>query len=261
MLMWAQPSSTESHCSETTVLSVPSRPTIASATDPTQCGVVEAEYGFERQWPGGGVHRDDLTGGLRMGLTPNMDLHWASGAYLNVADSSGTQRGFGDTWLGVKYRFLLQTRKRPSLGVFYQAKVPSGDSALGLGSGQVDHAIAFLVSKDIHPFHFDFNVILSLVGRTVGGGFDHNVGFAWATWLPVSKKLTLVAEPYGYSALNQSTAGFSSVMAGVSYQLRPRCFLDTGIDVGIMHGAPNKRVYVGATYAVANVYSFLTPAR
>ena len=201
--VWGQQSSTESSCLSTSTISVPSRPTIASATDPTQCGIVEAEYGFESQWPGAGARRDDLTGGLRMGLTPNMDLHWSSGDYLSLSNSAGAVRGFGDTWLGLKYRFLSQTKKRPSLGIYYQAKAPSADSALGLGSGQVDHAIAFLVSKDIRPFHFDFNAIPTFVGRSASAGFDHNVGFAWATWLPVTKRLTLVAEPYGYTALTQ----------------------------------------------------------
>ena len=50
-------------------------------------------------------------------------------------------------------------------------------------------------------------------------------------------------------------------MLGVSYQLRSRCYLDTGIDAGVTHGAPQKRVYVGVTYAVANIYSWLKPAK
>src|SRR5262249_44104000 len=141
-------------CANSTVVSIPSRPTIASATDPTQCGIVEMEYGLERQWLGNDVHRDDVTGGLRFGIAPDLDLHWASSDFLSLDNAGQTQSGFGDTWLGVKYRFLKQKKTRPSLGVFYQAKVPSASQALG-GSGQVDHSIAFLVSKDIHHLHLD----------------------------------------------------------------------------------------------------------
>lgn len=43
-------SSPETPCISSSVISVPSRPTVASATDTTQCGVVELEYGLERQW-------------------------------------------------------------------------------------------------------------------------------------------------------------------------------------------------------------------
>jgi hypothetical protein len=158
-------SPSESSCLSTTIASVPSRPTVSNGADTTQCGVVEAEYGFERQWPGGGAHRDDFSGGLRLGLTPHLDFHWASGDFYNIVDEAGTRTGFGDTWLGLKYHFLAQTRLRPSLGIFYQAKVPTADVTKEIGSGEVDHAISFLVSKDISRFHFDFNLSPLLAGR------------------------------------------------------------------------------------------------
>jgi hypothetical protein len=254
------PASEGESCLSANIVSTPSRPTVTNATDPTQCGVLEAEYGFESQWPGSDSRRDDFTGGLRLGLTPNLDLHYASGDYLGISSShSPLQGGFGDVWLGLKYRFLKQTVLRPSLGVFYQAKVPTGDASLGLGSGQVDHLTAILVSKDVRKFHFDFNVIPMFIGRTVGGGFDHNVGFAWSGTYPISKKFSFVAEPYGYTALNSSIPGYTSLMAGVTYQASRRMFLDTGMDFGVMHGAPQRRVYLGVTYAVANVYRWFRP--
>src|SRR5277367_866843 len=86
----------ESPCRNAVVVSVPSRPTVTSATDTTQCGVVEMEYGLERQWPGGGANRDDLSGGLRLGLTPNLDFHWASATFLHIMNGNGNHTGFGD---------------------------------------------------------------------------------------------------------------------------------------------------------------------
>src|SRR5579864_3394941 len=127
-------SSSESSCFSTTIVSVPSRPTVSNGADTTQCGVVEAEYGFERQWPGGDAHRDDLSGGLRLGLTPHLDFHWASGDFWNIVDEAGARTGFGDTWLGLKYHFVTQNRLRPGLGVFYQAKVPTADETKEIGS-------------------------------------------------------------------------------------------------------------------------------
>src|ERR1700693_189717 len=169
-------SSAENTCTSSSVISVPSRPTVTSATDTTQCGVVELEYGLERQWPGGGANRDDLSGGLRLGLTHNLDFHWSSSDFLHIMDGDGNRTGFGDTWLGLRYRFLGQTKHRPSLGLFYTAKVPSASTLLGLGSGQVDHSISFLASKDLHRLHFDFNLIELLAGRPTASGFDHDTG-------------------------------------------------------------------------------------
>jgi hypothetical protein len=223
--------------------------------------VLEAEYGLERQWPGGGAHRDDLSGGLRLGLTPYLDFHWSSGDFWNIVDESGTRTGFGDTWLGLKYHFSQQNKHVPSFGIFYQVKVPSANDKNGMGTGQVDHAISFLASKDIGRVHLDFNVMEVLAGRPIISGFDDDTGSALSCWVPVSKKLTLVVEGYGNNELNQATPGFASALLGMTYKVNGRLFLDAGIDSGITPSAPRERVFLGITYSVANLYRALRPSR
>jgi len=173
---WAEDPSaagtSEASCLSSNIVSVPSRPTVTNATDTTQCGVVEVQYGLERQWPGGRSNRDDLFGGLRLGLMHNLDFHWASGAFVHVLDANGDRLGYGDNWLGLRYKFLKQTKLRSSLGIFYEAKVPSASVVDGLGTGRVDHSLSFLASKDRGEVHFDFNVIELLAGRTNSPGFD-----------------------------------------------------------------------------------------
>lgn len=239
-------------------VSVPSRPTVSNGTDTTQCGVLELEYGVERQWLGGGERHDDLSGGLRLGLTPKLDFHWASGDLLNNVVAAGSQLGFGDTWLGLKYRFAEQTKLRPSLGVFYQAKIPSASH--GMGSGEVDHSPSLLISKDIHPLHFDFNVIPLLAGRP-GRGWDRNMGFALSASVPLTRRLGFVGEGYGYTRLNRANPAFASTMVGVTYQANPRLVLDGGVDMGVTSGAPQGRIFLGITYAVSNLYSMIRPSR
>jgi hypothetical protein len=260
-LTWAQePSnSTEASCVNAAVVSVPSRPTVTTATDTTQCGVVEIEYGLERQWPGGGANRDDLSGGLRFGLTPKLDFHWSSGDFVHLMNGDGDRTGYGDNWLGLRYRVLEQTKHRPSLGLAYQAKVPSAAVNKGLGSGQVDHAPSFLVSKDIHPVHLDFNVMPLFAGRQLGSGFDRNVGFALSAAGPLARRFGIVGEGYGYTALNLDNPAFGSTMLAFTFQAQSRLILDAGLDIGVTPGAPRKRVFVGVTYAIANVYSWMRP--
>jgi hypothetical protein len=241
------------------VISVPSRPTASSSTDTTQCGVVELEYGLERQWPGGGANRDDLTGGLRLGLTHNLDFHWASATFLHVRDGDGNRTGFGDTWLGLKYRFVEQAKYWPSVGVFYQAKIPSASVVLGLGSGQVDQAPSILISEAIRSVHVDFNVVTLFAGRPASTGFDHSLGFALSAAAPLTRRLGVVGEGYGSTVLNQATPAFAATMLGFTYQVHPRVILDTGLDIGVTSGAPKKRVFVGLSYAIGNVYSWMRP--
>jgi hypothetical protein len=218
---------------------------------------VEAEYGFERFWVADGSRRQDFTGGLRLGITPNMDLHWAASDYLSLTANGATVEGFGDNWIGAKYRFFPQGTVWPGLGAFYQVKIPSGSKSAGLGSGEVDHSFAILISKDAHPVHFDFNFIPTLIGRK-GGGFDHTLGFALAASWPVFSKLSLIIEPYGYTANNSSNPGFASLTGALSYQLKPRFFLDAGADAGITEAAPH-RAFAGFTYAIGNAFSWISP--
>ncbi len=250
-------SDTDDHsCFNAKIVSVPSRPTITDSTDTTQCGVVEVEFGLERQWPGAGANHDDLSGGLRLGLTHSMDMTWSSGTFVHIMDGDGDRTGFGDNWLGLRYRFIRQKKRRPSFGLFYEAKIPSANAGLGLGSGAVDHSLSFLISKDLHQLHIDFNVIQLLDGRRAMPGFDHGTGLALAPSLPITRHLTVVAEPYGYTALNASNPAFASVMGGITYQVKSRLFLDGGLDGGLTRYAPHKRVFVGVTYAIANFYSW-----
>jgi hypothetical protein len=161
----------------------------------------------------------------------------------------------------LKYRFLRQTKHRPSLGLFYAAKVPSAGYLRGLGSGQVDHSLSFLASKDVHRVHFDFNVIQLLAGRPNAPENDHNTGFALSTSYPLTHRLSVVVEPYGYTELNQDNPAFASVMAGFNYQLRHRLVLDTGFDAGVTAGAPKMRAFVGVTYAITNMYAWIKHAQ
>jgi hypothetical protein len=245
-----------SSCVDSRVISVPSRPTVSNGAETTQCGVLETEYGLEREWPTDAKYRDDLSGGLRFGLTPEVDLHWASADFARLGDAGGSRTGFADTWLGVKYHFLDHSKMLPDFGLFYQVKIPAGDG-LGLSSGKVDHSFSFLVSRDVKPVHLDFNIIGLLAGRPVGGGFDHDTGFALSGSVPLVHTLSLVAEGYGSTFLNLENPAFASTMLGFTYQINPRLIIDTGIDVGVTHDAPHKRVYVGVTYAIANVYRWV----
>lgn len=253
--------STESVCLSSLIASVPSRPSFSNGAATTQCGVLETEYGWNRQWPGGGIRQDSLGGGLRLGLTRRLDFHWSSDSLVNVLEGNQTQRGFGDTWLGFKYRFHEQSKRIPALGLLYLAKMPSASESKGLGTGQADHALSFLVSKDVRKLHFDFNAIEFLGGRPSGPAFDHCTQYALSASAPLKGRWGAIVEGYGANELNPDTPAFASTMAGLTYQLSPRLVFDGGLDIGVTHGAPGKRVYAGITYAIANAYSWIRPNR
>ena len=247
-------------CFDTVVVTVPSRPSFSNGTATTQCGVAEVEYGWNHQWPGGRARQDSLGGGLRFGITPKLDFHWSSDSFLNVFDGEKAERGFGDTWLGLKYRFYEGSRRVPALAILYLAKIPSASENKGLGTGQADHAVSLLASKDIAFVHFDLNLIEFIGGRNTRPGVDHCSQFALSASSPVKGRLGAILEGYGATELSSDSPSFASSMLGLTYQVNRRMVFDGGIDVGLMHGAPRQRVFVGITYAIKNMYAWLTPA-
>jgi len=144
-------------CYADSIAANPNRPTVANPADITQFGVLELEYGWDRLWPGGGVQQTSVGGLLKFGMLCDIELRWNTTSFVSQTDASGTHRSFGDNWLGPQIRVYRQKKRMPTLAFAYAIKIPSASTKDGLGTGKVDHAFAFLASKDIARFHFDFS--------------------------------------------------------------------------------------------------------
>ncbi len=80
---------------------------------------------------------------INYGAAPDLQLHLITPLVFDKPDDSGLRGGYGDTELGMKYRFIQEDEKgwRPMVGVFPLLEAPSGNAQRGLGTG---HAHAFL---------------------------------------------------------------------------------------------------------------------
>jgi len=232
----------------------PNRPTVANPADITQYGVLELEYGWDRVWPVKGVTQTSTNGLLKFAVLCDVELRWYTTSFLSQTDASGTHRSFGDNWLGPQIRFYKQTRHVPSLAFSYAVKIPSASTTDGLGSGKVDHAFTLLASKDIAKIHFDLNASEFLTGRTGAAGFDKNAEFNLAFSHAIRGPLQFTGEFYGNTRLNGSTPGFVSSLWALTYTVVPRLVIDGGFEAGITSGGPHRHVFVGVTYAIANLY-------
>lgn len=130
---------------------------------------------------------------VNYGAVPNLQIHLIAPMAFNHPESGSTQYGYGDTELGVKYRFVQETKSRPQVGIFPLLEVPTGDSARGLGSGHLQVFLPVWVQKSWGPW-------LSYGG----GGYWHNPGagnkdywlIGWQFQRDLSKFLTLGGEIY-----------------------------------------------------------------
>jgi hypothetical protein len=128
---------------------------------------------------------------LNYGVAPNVMLHMIAPFVYNRPEGGSTQRGYGDTELGVKYRFLNDEEAHFMVGTFPIVGIPTGDSDKGLGAGQTRFFVPLWLQKT-----------WGLWQSYGGGGFWRNPGegsrdywfFGWQLQRQISIMLTLGAE-------------------------------------------------------------------
>jgi len=119
------------------------------------------------------------------GPAPDLQLHLGVQAAYAEAPHGGWTAGYGDTELGVKYRFVEQDPKgwRPDIAFYPNIELPTGAASKGLGAGHVQLQLPLWIEEDWGPW--------SSYG---GGGYWYSRGagdqdFWFAGWL-LSRKVT-----------------------------------------------------------------------
>ena len=130
-------------------------------------------------------------------------------AYSRSQDAP-SQAGFGDTEIGIKFRFIHETDSRPQVGIFPLLEIPTGNAGKGLGSGHSQVFLPIWIQKGWGTW------------TTYGGyGWWRNPGtgnrnWNYAGWLlqrDFGEQLTLGAEVYHTTAMTttgQAAAGFNA---------------------------------------------------
>jgi hypothetical protein len=91
---------------------------------------------LDGDWSGTAPHFE-----LNYGVVPDVQLHVIAPLAYDVPPAGSSHYGYGDTELGVKYRFIQETNYLPQVGIFPLLEVPSGSRGDNLGNG---HWQAFL---------------------------------------------------------------------------------------------------------------------
>jgi len=87
-------------------------------------------------WSGTAPHFE-----LNYGVLPNVQLHLIAPLAYDAPPAGSAHYGYGDTELGVKFRFIQETNYLPQVGIFPLLEVPTGSAEDNLGTG---HLQAFL---------------------------------------------------------------------------------------------------------------------
>jgi len=78
---------------------------------------------------------------------PHVQLKLEIPVEVATRDGGGTEAGSGDMLLGVKWPFLKEQGWRPTVGIYPQFLVPTGDHSRGLGEGGPAYALPVLAEK------------------------------------------------------------------------------------------------------------------
>ncbi|WP_348266867.1 hypothetical protein P8936_13210 [Edaphobacter paludis] len=159
---------------------------------------------------------------MNWGVVPNVQLHLVVPVGANFPPNGGpVHYGIGDTELGIKARFVKETKRGPEVGIFPFVELPSGSAANGLGVGTTWYRLPLWIQKSWGPW------------TSYGGGGEAVVpqsgykNYPFAGWLvqrQVNKKLMLGMELFGHGAEGEAaTSTRSSTMAdlGGSYEFTP----------------------------------------
>jgi hypothetical protein len=89
---------------------------------------------------------------MNYGILPNTQLHLIASMANFSSSGSGWASGYGDTEVGVKYRFLDETDSLPQVGVFPMAELATGNSSNGLGNGSTWYRLPLWIQKSWGPW-------------------------------------------------------------------------------------------------------------
>jgi hypothetical protein len=83
------------------------------------------------------------------GALPNVHLHIVMPMAFSIPKNGPPKTGYGDTELGIKYRFVKQSDYLPDIATFPIFELPTGNAAKGLGSGKLQTYLPLWLQKDI----------------------------------------------------------------------------------------------------------------
>jgi hypothetical protein len=95
-------------------------------------------------WTGTAPHFE-----VNYGVVPNVQLHMIAPLAYSIPDGGRLAYGYGDTELGVKFRFVQERTRVPMIGTFPLLEVPSGSRSEGLGNGSAQLFVPVWLQKSL----------------------------------------------------------------------------------------------------------------
>jgi hypothetical protein len=93
-------------------------------------------------WTGTAPHIE-----VNYGVVPNVQLHVITPLAYSIPNNGPGAYGYGDTELGVKFRFVQERKWIPMIGTFPLLEAPTGSVSGGLGNGSAQILVPVWIQK------------------------------------------------------------------------------------------------------------------
>ncbi len=146
------------------------------------------------------------------GVAPNVQLHIiipaaaifpANNPNYAPAGTGPNAFGLGDIEMGVKFRFVKETKHCPMIGTFPMFEAPAGDPNRGLGVGKGWAKLPVWAQKSFGPWTTYGGVGETVVPQT---GYKNFTYGGWLVQRDIGKKWTLGTEVFAHGAEGIATA-------------------------------------------------------
>ncbi len=119
------------------------RPLQIDDADPIEPGTFEFEAGVTYEGDSGSDHWD-FPFGLTYGLVQDVEIGFSFGG--QIAEATHRESGIGDLGIGAKWQFLESSAMGARHALVPSVKLPTADEEKGLGSGETDYDLTWVVS-------------------------------------------------------------------------------------------------------------------
>jgi len=162
-------------------------------------------------WTGTAPHVE-----VNYGPAPNVQLHVIAPLAYSIPDEGPKAYGYGDTELGVKFRFIQEGAWIPMIGTFPLLEVPTGSKSEGLGNGSAEVFIPVWLQKSFGQWqtYGGVGVWLDLANRD-----RHWWYFGWQIQRSIVKWLSVGAEVFYQTPMEPGQEGDSRFNLGAVVDL------------------------------------------
>jgi len=228
----------------------PQRPSFSSDTGTTAQGTIEAELGVAVD----DQDQVDTPVTVKWGAGESSELFLSWSPYVRLEGERDAVEGAGDVVVGTRYRFTDEGENTPSAAFQLAAKVPTADDQDGLGSGEVDFALAGIVTKVINTATLVGYYEAGVLGVPSSGEVDIAHGIALAMGHPLLGRLNGFLEVAGVFIPDQDQSSVFSTL-GAGYEWKTGLVLDSAVTIGLTDDASDLQFTIGTTINLGNLFA------